>query len=102
MAEDTPEDLVHELLMLAHYGDQAVSRPILGTEASVSGCSREKLSGYWARMYRPGNAVLAVAGNYEWEAVLELARGLLGGWRPEGLSKLPCVTRAAGPTIVTR
>ena len=102
MAEDTPEDLVHELLMLAHYGDQAVARPILGTEASVSGCSRERLSGYWARMYRPRNAVLAIAGNYEWAAVTDLARNLLGDWKPEGLDKLPCVTRAAKPGIVTR
>ena len=60
MAEDTPEDLVHELIMLAHYGDQAISRPILGSEESVSGCSRERLRGYWSRMYRPQNAVLSV------------------------------------------
>ncbi len=102
MAEDTPEDLVHEQLMLAHYGDQAVARPILGTEASVSGCSRERLSGYWARMYRPKNAVLSVAGSYDWAAVTELAARLLGDWRPEGLDKLPCVTRAAAPGVVTR
>lgn len=102
MAEDTPEDLVHELLMLAHYGDQAVSRPILGSEESVSGCSRERLSGYWARMYRPANAVLAIAGNYEWAAVLELAQKLLGDWRAEGLDKLPCVTHEVRPTILTK
>ena len=102
MAEDTPEDLVHELLMLAHYGDQAVSRPILGTEESVSGCSREKLAGYWGRMYRPQNAVLAIAGNYDWPAVLDLAKALLGDWKAEGFSKLPCVTQAVAPTIITR
>ena len=102
MAEDTPEDLVHELLMLAHYGDQAVARPILGTEASVSGCTRACLSGYWGRMYRPQNAVLAIAGNYDWDAVLELARSMLGDWRDEGFDKLPCVTNAAAPTVITR
>ena len=37
MAEDTPEDLVHELLMLAHFGDQPVARPILGAEDTVTG-----------------------------------------------------------------
>ena len=31
MSEDTPEDLVHELLMLAYYGDQPIARPILGS-----------------------------------------------------------------------
>ena len=102
MAEDTPEDLVHEILMLAHYGDQAVSRPILGTEDSVSGCSREKLAGYWSRMYRPQNAVLAIAGNYDWEAVLDMARSLLGDWKSEGLEKLACVTYAVAPTILTK
>ena len=102
MAEDTPEDLVHELIMLAHYGDQAVSRPILGTEESVSGCSREKLRGYWERMYRPGNAVLAIAGNYDWSAVLDMANRHLGSWRAEGFDRLPCVTREVAPAVVTR
>ena len=102
MAEDTPEDLVHELIMLAHYGDQSISRPILGTEESVSGCSREKLRGYWRRMYRPQNAVLSIAGNYEWEAVLEMANRLLGDWQAEGMDKLPCVTKAVGPTLLTK
>lgn len=102
MAEDTPEDLVHELIMLAHYGDQAVSRPILGTEESVSGCTRERLYGYWQRMYRPGNAVLAIAGNYDWDNVLALANELLGGWGSEGLDKLPCVTHEVKPTLLTR
>ncbi len=102
MAEDTPEDLAHELLMLAHYGDQAVSRPILGTQQSVSECTREKLAGYWGRMYRPQNAVLAIAGNYDWPAVLDLARSLLGDWRAEGLAKACCATQKAEPTIVTR
>jgi len=102
MSEDTPEDLVHELLMLAHYGDQSVARPILGTEQSVSGCSREKLSGYWRRMYRPQNAVLALAGNYEWQAVLDMANELLGGWSAEGLDKRECVTNEVAPTILTK
>ena len=102
MSEDTPEDLVHELLMLAHYGDQSVARPILGTEQSVSGCSREKLSGYWRRMYRPQNAVLALAGNYDWQAVLDMANELLGGWSAEGLDKRECVTNEVAPTILTK
>ncbi|MBQ8108607.1 MAG: insulinase family protein [Clostridia bacterium] len=102
MSEDTPEDLVHELLMLAHYGDQNVARPILGTEKSVSGCSRERLSGYWRRMYRPRNAVLSLAGNYDWDDVLDMAGRLLGSWDSEGLDKLSCVTREVEPTILTR
>ncbi len=102
MAEDTPEDLVHEILMLAHYGDQPVARPILGTNESVSGAAREDLAGYWRRMYRPQNAVLAIAGNYEWQAVLDLAGMLLGGWPVEGLKKRDCVTVPTPPSVLTR
>lgn len=102
MAEDTPEDLVHELLMLAHCGDQPLARPILGTEASVSGCTREKLAGYWARMYRPQNAVLAIAGHYDWEAVVDMARALLGEWKRDGLEKRECVTEPVAPGVQTR
>ena len=102
MAEDSPEDLVHELLMRAHYGDQPISRPILGTEASVSGCSRERLSGYWRRMYRPQNAVLSIAGNYDWDAVLDMAQALMGGWSAEGMDKRDSVTSEVPPTILSR
>ena len=102
MSEDTPEDLVFELLMLAHYGDQPIARPILGTAGQISSYSSDDLRGYWSRMYHPQNAVLAVAGNYDWEAVKAMAEQLLGGWRPEGLVKPACVTHAVAPTVLTR
>ena len=102
MAEDTPEDLVHEILMLAHYGDQPVARPILGTSESVSSVTPAGLRRYWKRMYRPQNAVLALAGNYDWQAVLDLAGALLGGWPAEGLKKRECATQPAEPAVLTR
>lgn len=102
MAEDTPEDLVHELLMLAHCGDQPVARPILGTCESVSGCARDKLAGYWRRMYRPQNAVLAIAGNYDWDAVRAMAGELLGGWPSDGMDRREWATRAAVPGVETK
>ena len=80
MAEDTPEDLVHELLMLAHFGDQNVARPILGTEDSVNSFTREQVLEYWKQMYRPENAVLAVAGSYRWDEIVAMAREFLGEW----------------------
>ena len=85
MSEDTPEDLVHEMLMLAHFGDQPVARPILGNAGRIASYSREELADYWRRLYRPQNAVLALAGNYEWDAVVRMAEELLGGWQAGGL-----------------
>lgn len=102
MSEDTPEDLVHEMLMLANYGDQPVARPILGTEDSVSAFSRDDLVSYWKRMYRPQNAVLSLAGNYDWNSVLALAETLLGKWQSEGFEKRDCVTHSVAPTTLVR
>ena len=102
MSEDTPEDLVHELLMLAHYGDQPVARPILGTEASVSAYTRRNLLDYWQGMYRPQNCVFSIAGNYDWEQVQALLNEHVGGWQREGLLSRSCDTRSFAPTAVTR
>ncbi len=102
MSEDTPEDLVHELLMLANFGDQPVSRPILGNEPRISTYERDDLVSYWKRMYRPQNAVLAIAGNYDWDSVLALAETLLGKWSPEGFEKRGCVTNPTKPTLLTK
>ena len=102
MAEDTPEDVVFELLMLAHYGDQPLARPILGTAAQVGAYRADDLRRYWSSTYRPQNTVLALAGNYDWDAVCDMAGRLLGPWRSEGMDARQCVTHPVKPTILTR
>lgn len=71
MVEDTPEDLVHELLSDAQYSG-SLRYPILGTNALIKAYSREDLVRYWERHYTPQNMVVAIAGNYDWDAFLEL------------------------------
>ena len=102
MAEDTPEDVVHELLMLARFGDQPIARPILGTAKRVSTYRREDLVKYWQGLYRPQNAVFSIAGNYDWEKVQELLNKHLGSWSMEGLREKKCDTQAVQPTTLAR
>jgi predicted Zn-dependent peptidase len=102
MAEDTPEDLVHELLMTAHFGDQPVARPILGTAESVTAFTREQVMEYWNRMYRPENAVLAVAGSYKWDDILKMANEFLGGWEKASFVKPEFHTEAVAPAFLRR
>ncbi len=101
MAEDSPEDLVSELIMTAQFGDQPLSRPILGTQESVGGLTRTKLLNYYKKFYRPDNAVLALAGNYDWKEVLALAQRYLGDWARGGA--IPAYrTKPAKPLVVRR
>ena len=102
MAEDTPEDLVHEMLMLAHFGDQPVSRPILGTADSVKALTREQVLDYWRRMYRPENAVLAVAGSYDWNAIVGLAQEFLGSWEKGRFLRPEFHTNLVEPAFLRR
>lgn len=102
MSEDTPEDLVHELLMLAHYGDQPVARPILGSAERISSYTRQDLLKYWQGMYRPQNAVLSIAGNYDWAEVQALIDRHLGAWKPDGLRSFGCEVNEFAPTIITK
>jgi len=71
MVEDTPDDLVHELLADAQY-DGSLRFPILGPAGQIRAYSRADMVRYWERHYVPENMVLAIAGNYEWEAFLQL------------------------------
>lgn len=101
MAEDSPEDLVSELIMVAHFGDQTLARPILGTEESVGGLNRAKLLNYYKKFYRPENAVLALAGNYDWDAFLKLATECLGSWE-RGEFGPSYKTKPAKPQVIRR
>lgn len=81
MDEDSPEDLVHEQLSRAQFGDQSLGMPILGTSELISNYQRENLAAYRARHYSPRNTVVALAGNYDPEAVKPLMEQFFGAWR---------------------
>ena len=65
MVEDTPDDLVMELLTEAFWPDHPLGRPILGTKRTVGRFRREDLASYFARVYHPANLVIAAAGHLE-------------------------------------
>lgn len=102
MAEDTPEDVVHELLMMANFGDQPIARPILGSEKAITGYHREDLVKYWESLYRPQNAVFSIAGNYDWDRVQDLLNTHLGSWKMDGLREKKCDIQTVNPTTLTR
>jgi predicted Zn-dependent peptidase len=63
MYEDTPDDIVHDLLSQAAYGNHALAYPILGTEKTLSAFTGDTLRDYINRYYTPDNIVISIAGN---------------------------------------
>ncbi len=71
MNEDSPEDLSGEESNMLFFGDETLASPILGTKESVRAFSRESLLAYKDEFYVPNNIVVACAGNFEEQALIE-------------------------------
>ncbi|MDQ0253662.1 putative Zn-dependent peptidase [Evansella vedderi] len=65
MYEDTPDDIVHDLLSRASFGDHPLGYPILGTEETLSQFSSESLVDYMDQYYNADNVVISICGNVE-------------------------------------
>src|SRR5256885_11870039 len=77
MYDDAPQELVHDLIAEAVFGDHPLGRPVIGTAEVISSIPREAIARYHDTMYVPGNIVVAAAGNIDHEHVVELVtRGL--------------------------
>ncbi|MDC3416352.1 M16 family metallopeptidase [Aquibacillus salsiterrae] len=63
MSEDTPDDIVHDLLSKASYGHHPLGYPILGSEETLATIHAADLKKYMATHYTPSNIVISVAGN---------------------------------------
>ncbi len=63
MYEDTPDDIVHDLLSKAIYENHSLGYPILGTEETLSTFTSNTLKEYMHNMYTPEHVVVSVAGN---------------------------------------
>jgi predicted Zn-dependent peptidase len=63
MYEDTPDDIVHDLLSQAIYESHPLGYPILGTEETLTTFTGDTLKQYMHDLYTPENVVISIAGN---------------------------------------
>ena len=77
-AQDSPEDMVFDLVQATAFPDQPAGRPILGTVNSVKAFKSAHLKTYLSTHYQAPNMVLAAAGAVDHEKLLAEAERLLG------------------------
>src|SRR3954451_4845577 len=82
MYEDTPQELVHDLIAQAVFGKHPLGRPVIGTADVISRVSPRTLASYHAQMYAPGNVVLAAAGHVTHERLGEVFEASLARRKP--------------------
>lgn len=79
--EDEPSHKLMNELRRRHY-PAPWGRASCGDEAGLTAISDEEVAAFHAANYRPNGAILAVAGRFVWEELLEHAERLFGDWAP--------------------
>ncbi len=85
MYEDTPDDIVHDILSKAIYENHPLGYPILGTEETLETFTGDTLKQYMHDTYTPENVVISIAGNVS-ETFIKEVEKLFGGYEAGRLS----------------
>jgi predicted Zn-dependent peptidase len=72
MVEDTPQELIFDLITSAVFGDHALGRPVIGSADVIGAISRRSIAAYHRRRYRPDNVVVATAGSVDHDRLVGL------------------------------
>ncbi|KGE17475.1 M16 family metallopeptidase [Paenibacillus wynnii] len=85
MCEDTPDDLVHDLMCAAAYGDHPLAYTILGLKERLMDMTPDDLRAYMKDQYTIENTVISVAGNIN-DGLIELLEKHFGTFDNHGSS----------------
>ncbi|QEG38950.1 M16 family metallopeptidase [Roseimaritima ulvae] len=80
--EDEPTQRVMTRLKSLHYGP-VLGRSVYGTEAGLRSVSSNEIREFYTAHYQPAGAILAVAGNFQWQETLDKIVDLWGSWKPQ-------------------
>ncbi len=72
MVEDSPQELIFDLVTKAVFGDHPLGRPVLGSADVISTVSRRSLGAFHRRRYRADNVVVATAGSVDHDQLVRL------------------------------
>ncbi|HLA66441.1 MAG TPA: pitrilysin family protein [Acidimicrobiia bacterium] len=80
MNEDDPSDVAHDQFAQALWDGHVLAKPVLGTKESITGMTRDVISGYWSRRYHPSTVVVAAAGYLDHQDLVDMVSDRFGGW----------------------
>lgn len=91
MVEDSPEELVHDLLCAKVYEGTVLESSILGSEKNVRAFTRSDILNYMARRYMPDDILIACAGNFDEKELLSMLENAFSGYGTGGGDTLETV-----------
>jgi predicted Zn-dependent peptidase len=78
MVEDTPDDLIHDLLAGHIWKGHPLGRPVIGSMENVLRFKRDDLLRFWRQHFIAANVIIAAAGNIEHAKITALFRKHFG------------------------
>ena len=85
MYEDSPDEIIHELLGQNLWRNSKLGKPILGTSKSVANMNRDEVFEVFKNQYVSKNIIVCAAGNFDWEHLKDAIGDKLGDLRPGNL-----------------
>ena len=89
MVEDSPEDVVYDVLAEAVFGGQSLGQTILGPADKLKAYTPDDLRAFRRRHYGPKNAVVALAGNVDARRARDLIEEAFGPWQGAAGEEFP-------------
>jgi zinc protease len=97
--ENSPEYRLSRAVMRGLFPDHAYGLPVGGEKADVESFSLESVQQHYQRYYRPENAVLVIAGDFDTPTALAQVEEIFGKIQPPALPPAPVHPAATGPVI---
>ena len=80
---DTPDDVVFDYFQETAFPEQAIGRPVLGTQELVRAMTPKTLLGYMAKHYSAPRMVFAAAGNFDHDRLATLVEDAFDALAPQ-------------------
>jgi predicted Zn-dependent peptidase len=80
-SEDQPYNYTYRRLMQTYFGEHPLGHDVLGSRESIRNLHIEQMRNYWQRRYAANNLILSVAGNFDWDHIVDLAEQHCAKWR---------------------
>lgn len=100
MYEDSPDDLVYDLLLENIYKDHSLGMNILGDRQSLKNLKRESILDYYNEYYVPNNSIISICGNFKFEEIVKQIEEKFKTWQPKSVDTTttkpnfnPCIVK---------
>ncbi|MFH1014445.1 MAG: pitrilysin family protein [Nitrospirota bacterium] len=81
MVEDTPDDYIHDLFNQTIWGNEGIGQSVLGKKETIKSFKREDLVSHLKKYYGTKDTVMACAGNFDADKLLDALNHSLGSLR---------------------